>query len=103
MRHHTIPRSVFILILALVALTLLVGTLSAFSNAHAAASVLAATTTVAPNRSARTLVPSITPVPGYIPGNLTGAMALAVALVLVILFGILWGGHRLRERKYFQK
>ena len=103
MKPHAIPRSLLIMSLTLVALIFLAGTLSAFSNAHAATSAAATATAIGPDQPSGTPAPSITPVSGNIPGDTSGDIAMAVVMIVVILFGILWGGHRPRKRQESKK
>lgn len=113
MNHPHLPRSFIILFILLVVAVFSIGTLRAFTPAHAVASgtvtplitlqinIPPATPSVTPpelesetliSTPTATILGTPTPVPKYFT-DMTGIIALAFLMVVVILVGVAWGGR----------
>jgi len=120
MTQPHLPRSLVILLFILVAVTFFVGTLRAFTPAHAVSNATATpTSTLVLKTPSATLAgsesetpvstptvqvdneESLTPTPApdkTVYADTTGIIALSILLVVVMLVGMIWGGRSPRKK-----
>jgi hypothetical protein len=96
MKPLHLPHYLLVALFVIVGAVLVMGSLHAFSAAHAAPPPAAASQTI-------DLTPTPTPVPAPTSTDTTGVVALSIIVVAVILFGILWGGRRPAKSKKSEK
>ena len=99
MKPFHIPRSLLFVIIAIVALTFLVGTLRAFATARAATPAAVTATPTGQIQPSPDITESTDETPVLQSADTTGIIALGIVIVLIVLVGSLTGGSKFWKKR----